>query len=254
MKTTKRKYTSKKPRTLPYKKRTPKGITNKYAAKKKREIKTVDILFTNAYAHTYTAETFSKVTLNDSPTLQNLVTVQQGAGICNRIGNKIALKSLRYHCSIFPTLNNGPQTIPYQSRFMIIYDRQPNGTYPTLTDILGDITVGNTIVQGDYISSINPNNFDRFIVLCDKMISIGQVFSTAGGPLGIGQTTESSMGIDGFIKLKGLETVFKSSTNGSPIADIATGALYLFTQAETMPTGGEDWCLDSKFRLRYYDN
>lgn len=253
MQSTKKRSYPKSKKALPYKKRVTKnkGITAKYSAKKKREIKTVDILFTNAYNRTYTAQGFTKITLNDEPTLQNLVTVNQGAGICNRIGNKIALKSLRFRCSLYPTGNNAGQGISYQTRFMIIYDRQPNGTYPTFTEILGDMLVTNTIVQGDYISSINPTNFDRFIVLCDKMISIGQSVS---GVLGLGQTTETSQGIDEFIKLKGLETVFKASTSQSPIADIATGALYVLTQAETMPSGNEDWCLDSKFRLRFYDN
>jgi len=251
MKTTKRKYTSKKPKTLPYKKRTPKGITSKYSAKKKREIKTVDILFVDAYVKDYVPESFTKVTLNDTALLQNLVTVNQGAGIPNRIGNKIALKSLRFRASIFPTGNGVNQSIPYQTRWMIIYDRQPNGIYPLVGDILGDITVNNSINVGDYISSINPTNFDRFIVLCDKMISIGQ---TLTGTLGLGQTTETSMGIDEFIKLKGLETMFKTSSIGSPISDITTGALYLFVQAEGMPSGSEDWCLDCKMRLRFYDN
>jgi len=251
MKTTKRKYTTKKPRTLPYKKRTPKGITSKYSAKKKREIKTVDILFVDAYTRDYVAQSFTKITLNDTAVLQNLVTVEQGAGIPNRIGNKIALKSLRFRAAIFPTGNGAGQVIPYQARWMIIYDRQPNGVYPLIGDILADITVSNTVTAGDYISSINPTNFDRFIVLCDKMISIGQ---TQTGTLGLGQTTETSMGIDEFIKLKGLETMFKSSTAGSPISDITTGALYLFVQAEGMPSGSEDWCLDCKMRLRFYDN
>jgi len=247
---TKRKYTSKK--MVSTKRRQPKGITSKYAAKKKtKEIKTVDVLFVDAYDRDYVPQSFTKITLNDKALLQNLVTVEQGAGIPNRIGNRIALKSLRFRASLFPTGNAAGQNISYQTRFMIVYDRQPNGVYPVIGDILGDITVNNSVQAGDYISSINPVNFDRFIVLCDKMISIGQ---TLTGTLGLGQTTETSMGIEEFIKLKGLETVFKSSTTGSPISDIATGALYLYTQAEIMPAGSEDWCLDAKFRLRYYDN
>ncbi len=251
MQTTKKRTYTKKP-TRPMKRnKTKKSITTKYAAKKKREIKTVDILFVDAYVRDYVPESFTKITLNDTALLQNLVTVVQGAGIPNRIGNKIALKSLRFRASLAPTGNGAGQNIPYQTRFMIVYDRQPNGVYPLIGDILGDITVNNTIQPGDYISSINPANFDRFIVLCDKMISIGQ---TQTGTLGLGQTTESSIGIDEFVKLKGLETVFKTSTTGSPISDIATGAVYLYTQAEVMPSGQEDWCLDAKFRLRYYDN
>ena len=253
MQSTKKRSYPKSKKALPYKKRTmKKGITSKYSAKKKREIKTVDILFVDAYVRDYIAQSFTKIPLNDTAVLQNLVTVQQGAGISNRIGNKIALKSLRFRAALFPTGNGAGQVIPYQTRWVIVYDRQPNGVYPLVSDIFGDITVANAIGPGDYLSSINPTNFDRFIVLCDKMISMGQVLT--GSSAGQGQTTETSMGIDEFIKLKGLETMFKSSTAGSPIADITTGALYLYVQADGMPSGSEDWCLDCKMRLRFYDN
>lgn len=236
----KRKYTPKK---------TFKGITQKYAAKPKtREIKTVDLSFTANYQDAYVAESFTGIVFNTNPLIQNLVTVRQGAGIPNRIGNKIALKSLRVRASVQVNAN---ATSPNNQilRWLIVYDRQPNGAYPVVDNLLSDITVGNTIVAGDYQSSINPSFYDRFIVLCDKLLVGADIAST----LITGPTEQKGYQIDEFIKLKGLETVFQASTTGSPIADINTGALYLVTWGNIQPRD-EPLFMSSKMRLRFYDN
>ena len=248
MRTTKRKYTPKKSK-LPYKKRVTKGITTKYAAKKKREIHTVDSVFPQLYIRTYVPDTLSGVTFNDIPLIQNLARVRQGAGIPNRIGNKIALKSLRLRGTIQETGTYGAPT--QQGRFMIVYDRQVNGTYPAVNNILSDITPSNVVVPGTYLSSINPNFYDRFIVLCDKLFIVGPV--TAGGNELTGPTEQKGFVIDEFIKLKGLEVQYGTSTNNSPIADVNTGALYLITWGD-ITNGTESSYMDMTCRLRFYDN
>jgi len=248
MKTTKRKYTPKKSK-LPYKKRVTKGITTKYAAKKKREIKTLDGEFANNYVRVFIADTQTGMTFNDSPCRQNVVRVEQGAGIPNRIGNKIALKSLRIRGTLELTGNGGTPP-PQNARFMVVYDRQVNGTYPATNTILSDITTANTISPGNYLSSINPSFFDRYIVLCDKLFILGSMptNSTDQGP-----TEMKQFVIDEFIKLKGLETVFTSSTAGAPIADITTGALYIIGWGDAQ-NGQEPYFMTAKTRLRFYDN
>jgi len=245
---TKRKYTPKK--MVSTKRRQTKGITSKFAAKKKtREIHTVDILFPQVYTRVYIPDTLSGVTFNDQPCIQNLVRVQQGAGIPNRIGNKIALKSLRLRGSVQTTGATGaPQQ---QGRFMIVYDRQVNGAYPAVNNILSDIGVSNVVAPGDYLSSINPNFYDRFIVLCDKIFIVGPV-TTGGGEIN-GPTEQKGYIIDEFIKLKGLEVQFGTSTNNSPIADLNTGALYLIGWGD-INNGNEASYMDMKCRLRFYDN
>lgn len=246
----KRTYT-KTTKALPYKKRATKskGITSKYAAKKKREIHTVDSVFPQLYVRVYVPDTLTGVTFNDAPLIQNLARVQQGAGIPNRIGNKIALKSLRIRGNIQPT---GTQGAPQQQgRFMIVYDRQVNGAYPAVNNILSDITPSNVVAPGTYLSSINPNFYDRFIVLCDKLFIVGPI--TAGGGELNGPTGAQGFVIDEFIKLKGLEVQYGSSTLNSPIADLNTGALYMITWGD-ITNGAESSYMDMTCRLRFYDN
>jgi len=237
----KRKYTPKKKYT---------GITQKFAAKPKtREIKTVDTIFPQVYTRIYVSDTLSGITFNDAPCIQNLCRIQQGAGIPNRIGNKVALKSLRIRATLEQTGNDGGAPLQ-NGRFMIVYDRQVNGTYPSINAILGDISVSNTVTAATYLSSINPNYFDRYIVLCDKIFIVGanQLAGADNGP-----TEMKQFVIDEFIKLKGLEVQYGSSTAGSPIADLNTGALYLIGFGD-QTNGNEPYYMNATLRLRYYDN
>lgn len=247
----KRSYPKKTTRPMKRRQTKSKGITSKYAAKKKREIKTLDGGFDDSYpgGGNYTGDTLSGFVFNaKAQCLQNVVRVTQGAGISQRIGNKIALKSLRIRMSLELTSQTG--TPPQGARFMVIYDRQPNGVYPPTNLILADINSSNTTVNGNWLSSINPNYFDRFIVLCDKMFTIG---NNVNGPVSTWQTDKQAFMIDEFIKLKGLETQFKLSSAGGPIADVATGALYLLGFGD-QTEGTEPFFMSGNYRLRYYDN
>jgi len=250
MKTTKRKYTPKKSK-LPYKKRVTKGITTKYSAKKKREIKTLDLTFTDTYPANgeYITDSMNGILFNTKPQMtQNVVRVAQGAGVCNRIGNKIALKSLRIRCGLHLTDKTGNE--PQGARFMVIYDRQPNGVYPSTNVILANVTSSNTVTNGNWLSSINPNFYDRFIVLCDKMFIIG---GDVGGLVTTQPAEQKGFFIDEFIKLKGLETQFGSNTNGTPIADLNTGALYIVGFGN-ITNNAETFYMSGQMRLRFYDN
>ena len=89
----KRKYTPKKKLG---------GITQKYAAKPKtREIKTLDITIPDNYptGGNYISDTLSGFVFNTKPQcIQNVVQVEQGAGISQRIGNRIPLSHLESEC------------------------------------------------------------------------------------------------------------------------------------------------------------
>ncbi len=239
--TKKRKYTPKKPAY--------KSITTKYAAKPKtREIKTVDTQITQVYVRVYVPDSLSGLTFNDAPFIQNLARINQGPGIANRIGNKVALKSLRLRGTLQETGNGGTPPIQ-QARFMVVYDRQPNGAYPSVTNIISDVNTANTVTPGNYLSSLNPNNYDRYIVLCDKLFILGGIVA---GPT-TGPTEQKGFVIDEFIKLKGLECQFSTSTVGSPIVDLNTGALYMIGIGDLV-NGAEPFYMDMTCRLRFYDN
>lgn len=244
----KRKY---QPKKTIYTKKKPKGITTKYAAKKKREIKTLDVTIPDNYpgGGNYISDTLSGFVFNTRPQcIQNVVLVNQGAGISQRIGNKIALKSLRIRMSLEVTDKTGQP--PQGARFMVVYDRQPNGVYPTVNQVVANITTGNSTTNGNWLSSVNPNYYDRYIVLCDKMFIIG---NNVNGSVGTWVTTKEAFMIDEYIKLKGLETQFKLSSNGSPIADISTGALYIIGYGDQVEDT-EAFYMSGQLRLRFYDN
>jgi len=209
----------------------------------------VDTIFPQAYTKDYVSDTLSGITFNDKPCIQNLCRIQQGSGIPNRIGNKVALKSLRVRATLEIT-GNPTGAPPQNARFMIVYDRQANGTYPSINAILGDIDVSNVVTGATFQSSINPNYFDRYIVLCDKIfiVGAGSLAGTDQGPTELKQFV-----IDEFIKLKGLEVQYGSSTAGSPISDLNTGALYLIGFGD-QANGAEAYYMNATIRLRYYDN
>lgn len=252
MNSTKKRSYPKKTTKAPMKRRaTKKSITTKYSAKKKREIKTLDLTITDTYPPTgeYVGDSMNGLVFNTKPQMvQNVVRVTQGAGICQRIGNKIALKSLRVRFSLELTDKTGNP--PQGARFMVVYDRQPNGVHPATNVILANIVSSNTITNGNWLSSINPNFYDRFIVLCDKMFIIG---GDVNGPVTTQPAEQKGFLIDEFIKLKGLETQFGSNTAGCPIADLNTGALYIVGFGD-QDNNSETFYMSGQLRLRYYDN
>lgn len=239
------------PRKMAAYKKKPKSITSKFAAKKKsREVKTIDAMFYGNYVDVYVPDAlpYTILPVGTTPSIQNLATCIQGPGIANRIGNKIALKAIRVRGTLYGTGEGSGLTTPTYMRVLLVYDRQVNGAYPAVNTIFSDIDLSNAINPGDYQSSLNPQFYDRFIVLMDKFQVFGEALSTTLGPTEMRQYV-----IDEYVKLKGLETCFKTSSVGSPITDLASGALYLITIGSDI-NGDADWGLRIKTRLRYYDN
>lgn len=93
---------------------------------------------------------------------------------------------------------------------------------------------------------------DRFQILRDLQFYAPPVTNTAGvltnGPSYPANDQEIDINI--FIKLKGLATHYKSTSNPATIADISTGALYAAFVCNTTDSG---WGFGGAFRLRYED-
>lgn len=253
----KRRYNKTAPKkySKPIIKRYKPNVYNKYSAKKKsQEIKTVDMRFYGTYnVGIYTPDLLVNpvLMLNTSGSVQNIACIQQGAGVSQRIGNKIALKSLRIRLALGILEQDYLSTS--ECRFMIVYDRQPNGTYPTIANILLQNYQDNTTVNGYWQSNININQIDRYVVLMDKMLTLPPYNGTTTTTNMIGVTEQKCFMIDEFIKLKRLETCFSTSTNPCTIANIQTGALYVITSGDIVPKS-EPYCLEGTMRLRFYDN
>lgn len=126
----------------------------------------------------------------------------------NRIGCKILMRSLKLRANI---LWPGSQVIsaPSQVRFVVVYDRQSNGSIATRTDVFQDGTQG--------YSPINLSNAERFLVLVDEYSE--QIASNG----------QFAVTYECFRKMR-LEPCYNSlATDGVP----RTGALLLFVSTNS---------------------
>jgi len=179
--------------------------------------------------------------------------IQVGSSMFNRIGRKIEMRSIRLVANI-NTLNTTRTTLtPDAGRIMVVYDRQTNGAFPAIADILQDTDqAGANLTES--VSGINMNNRERFVTLIDKKFTIPQATLTAGVLTNVfPNDCAVPVKIDEFRKLRGLTTHFKADSNPAVIGDIATGALYILSLAQTQAAGTELFNYRWNCRLKYVD-
>lgn len=179
--------------------------------------------YVDVAAATYALDNTGSITL--------LNTVPQGAGTSQRVGKRIALKSLQCHGSS----QTGSTCTVNDVAIIIVYDKRPCGVLPAITDIL---------VSASARAFNNDTNSDRFRIL--KRVDHGMVGSAANQ-----YTAKSQWSEDFFLNLNGMPQVFKAAGTGA-IGDIAEGALYLITVG-TVAAGTAAAELTAGFRLRYID-
>lgn len=185
---------------------------------------------------------------------------QVGAAFYNRVGNDIFMKSVRLRGFFKPSGAATGNTVPSFCRIMIVYDRQTNGAFPALADVIADYnTAGATTTNA--LSGINMNNRGRFLVLMDNQVILPAVGAAGATPASNvlsftgandkGDTdTQGVLCVNRYQKLRGLPTLFKASTGA--IGDISTGGLYLITVGDDAAAGcGYTFTYSS--RLKYAD-
>lgn len=174
-------------------------------------------------AATYGQDTTGSVTL--------IATIAQGASDQQRIGKRAAYKSLqirgREAAGTAGSINIGG--------WAIIYDREPTGSLPAVTDILVSINSQ---------SFNNDTNSDRFQTLRRSVRTF------------IGNTTTPATGheqwtIEEFLDLKHLPVQYAAAGTGA-IGDIKKGALYLITFGNTA-NGTSSPIMNVAFRTRFAD-
>lgn len=173
--------------------------------------------------------------------------IQAAAGFFNRIGARCEMKNLHIRGNIQNIATGLVSTL----RMIIVYDRQPTGALPVITDILqARDQTGAVTTTGN--SEINLDNRDRFTIVRDVEWYAPPVTNTAGvltnGPNFPGEDAQFDVNI--FIKLRGLGVHFKSTSNPTTIVDIATGALYA---AFVSSNADNAWAANVSFRLRFDD-
>lgn len=167
-----------------------------------------------------------------------------GADFNQRVGRKITIKSvyikgmIQNEQAVTPTAGaNGPQHL----RMVIVYDMQPNGAVPATTDLL---------VSATPASQLNLNNRDRFKVLADKEFVMGPTVYSTTATQSVASFNQQAYFVKKYKKLN-LEVVF--STSGGTIADITSGALYMFWIGSRVSGAGDGNFVGST-RVRYADN
>lgn len=183
-----------------------------------------------------------------------------GAAFYQRVGNKISMKSLQLRGEILPSGANAAAVSEQTARIIVYYDRQANGAAPTVADVLTS-TLSNGTTASTAIDFININNRDRFLILMDQQVllsALGINGATAASSATVAidinnnaNGTQGQFNINRFIKLKGLETVFKASAGN--IGDISAGAIGVLTISTGDVNATSAWQLIMSSRLRYYD-
>lgn len=131
-----------------------------------------------------------------------------------RIAHRIRTKWVRLNISvIIDPAGLAAATTGYFFRYILLYDKQPNGSLPSNAQLLYNVTAGET-----YESPLNIDGEKRYKILTDKTIPV----NVTGGS----SNASSMIAIRRKIKLKNKLTVYNTSNVGTE-ADINTGAIYL---------------------------
>lgn len=145
-----------------------------------------------------------------------------GTDYTNRIGRKIIMKSvyIRGFVRSEPSSTAGQvgTCTAQQIRIIIFIDFQPNGTAPSVTDLLTGATT---------VSHLNLNYRDRFKILKDKIIVLDPYIVNATSGTSVAAATNQIKNVKIYKKLN--QEVIFNATNGGDIADINSGALWMLT-------------------------
>lgn len=159
---------------------------------------------------------------------QLLNPIVQGTGVSGRVGRQVNLKSV-----FIRWVFTGTQT-PF--RFVIIYDKQPNGALPATTDIFSVNSINGLMTLA---------NSDRFKVIHDEYI-----YANGGSNQGNFQSASNALAGKYFRDFgEGLQNIWTDAATGT-IADISTGALYYIANS-IVATGAAG--LVATTRVRYTD-
>lgn len=164
--------------------------------------------------------------------------VVQGAGAYNRVGQKIVIQSVALKMNLHALCAAVGGTNGYlTARVMIIYDRQTNGAFPAI----GDILSANITTAPNLTSGLNMARKSRFSIVADQYYDFG--------PNG---TTTATVSI--FRNRLNLETEYGAASTPAVIGDIATGSLLVVVFA-TRAGIATNYCTFTDFssRIRFND-
>lgn len=190
------------------------------------------------------------VDLTNSWNYTPLVVMSAGDAIDQRDGAKIKLAGVQLRILAYNNVpgdivnpNSGFGTCPI--RFMVVYDKYPNGT--NLAS--GCPEVIDTTIFDDINGVMNLNNRYRFKVLWDRTVHVDPIQTY--GPnttynLYYGQNTVKQ--VNKWVKLRNLPAIFNSTSAGP--SSVSQGQLYLMW-CSTNSVNASGFGFKAGFRLRY---
>lgn len=176
-------------------------------------------------AATYVFDTTGTVTL-----LNGTAT---GTDFTNRIGRKVNWRSFLIQGLI--QVSTSPAFVSL-NRIMIVYDSQPNGALPAVTDVLQQATA---------VSPLNLNNRDRFRVLLDKRFALGPYNTTVSSSV----ADRTCMHLNKYRKCN-VDTIYDGTT--AAIADIQSGSVFMLTIGTQPATSNH--LFTGTVRMRFVDS
>jgi len=178
--------------------------------------------------------------------------VQQGAGSWNRIGRKINLQSVRLRGQV-RWLNTASSNnwAGNTLRMVVVWDKQPSGAAIPAFDTVFGKTAQDGTESTTFLDAVKYDNMDRFSILRDCVMNFTSQIVT--NPItGVAVQLQT---FDEFIKLGNREVVFLGQSAPMTIADISTGALYVYFRSAAADNDVNDIAIDSLSfaRVRYVD-
>lgn len=162
--------------------------------------------------------------------ITELNCVRQGAAFYNRIGAKITVRSIQVTLSTIQVVLATYPTV----RVLLVYDRQTNGVFPAIADVLSVNDTGVPAAGPGLETGLNIANKSRFQIIRDQYFDM-----------------DDAQSHNHTIKMfaRGAWDVEFKSNNGN-IGDISTGAIYLIVFNDAAANSTMDGC---STRIRYFD-
>lgn len=164
--------------------------------------------------------------------------VPQGDDVIARDGRKILMKSLWMRIT---GLSQAVGTNPICPRVALVYDKNPNGVLPVITDIF--TSTSSTAFK-------NMNNQERFVILYDNTAGLGDAMADVHIEIAgnTGSTPYSQYHVNKYVPLN--HTAVYGPTGSGTIVGSQTGGLYIVALGESSTAVG----VAGNFRLRFLDS
>lgn len=170
------------PRSIPALKRMITGVVSRNVENKSMSVYQPGISLYSTAAATWDTQNIITVGLGASAGL----SIQQGAGDGQRVGNSIKIKSMWWKGTIVPFAydpTTNPNPCPQQIRLIFFYEKAAPTSKPTPKADFFQLGNTTNAVQNDLMDMIAPVNKDKYRVLGERRFKLGysQFWGDGGG-------------------------------------------------------------------------